>query len=61
VTSTSIEEATPSDIDSEDEYSDEGAWAHEHTRMVWDDDDQDWALCDEDCGWCGHCADGIDY
>ena len=17
--------------------------------------DQDWALCDKDCGWCGHC------
>jgi hypothetical protein len=26
-----------------------------------DDDDQDWALCDKDCGWCGHCADGVDY
>ena len=21
--------------------------------------DQDWALCDKDCGWCGHCADGV--
>lgn len=20
---------------------------------------QDWALCDKDCGWCGHCGDGI--
>lgn len=22
-------------------------------------DDQNWALCDKDCGWCGHCGDGI--
>lgn len=21
--------------------------------------DQNWALCDKDCGWCGHCGDGI--
>ncbi|CZT43994.1 uncharacterized protein RSE6_04112 [Rhynchosporium secalis] len=21
----------------------------------------DWGLCDKDCGWCGHCADGVDY
>lgn len=24
-------------------------------------EDQDWALCDKDCGWCGHCADGASY
>ncbi|SCV58489.1 uncharacterized protein FFB14_15679 [Fusarium fujikuroi] len=23
-------------------------------------DDEDWSLCDKDCGWCGHCADGVD-
>jgi hypothetical protein len=23
--------------------------------------DEDWALCDKDCGWCGHCADGYMY
>jgi hypothetical protein len=23
-------------------------------------DDEDWGLCDKDCGWCGHCADGVD-
>ncbi|KAF2684248.1 hypothetical protein K458DRAFT_418523 [Lentithecium fluviatile CBS 122367] len=23
-------------------------------------DDQDWSVCDKDCGWCGHCADGLD-
>ena len=22
-------------------------------------EDQNWALCDGDCGWCGHCGDGI--
>ncbi|KAF8850613.1 hypothetical protein BDZ45DRAFT_679673 [Acephala macrosclerotiorum] len=21
--------------------------------------DQNWGLCDKDCGWCGHCGDGI--
>ncbi|KAH8746549.1 hypothetical protein F5883DRAFT_254706 [Diaporthe sp. PMI_573] len=21
--------------------------------------DEDWSLCDKDCGWCGHCADGV--
>ncbi|KAH7071897.1 hypothetical protein BKA63DRAFT_516579 [Paraphoma chrysanthemicola] len=25
------------------------------------DDDQDWVLCDKDCGWCGHCGDGVDF
>jgi len=24
-------------------------------------EDQDWALCDKDCGWCGHCGDGASY
>jgi hypothetical protein len=24
-------------------------------------EDQDWALCDKDCGWCGHCAEGASY
>lgn len=24
-------------------------------------EDQDWALCDKDCGWCGHCAEGALY
>lgn len=61
MTFTATEEETASDTDSDDEYSDEGAWAQEHVRTVWDDDDQDWALCDKDCGWCGHCADGVDY
>ncbi|KAF1951678.1 hypothetical protein CC80DRAFT_495842 [Byssothecium circinans] len=23
-------------------------------------DEQDWILCDGECGWCGHCADGVD-
>ncbi|KAF1846090.1 uncharacterized protein K460DRAFT_377383 [Cucurbitaria berberidis CBS 394.84] len=46
------------DEDSDDNY-DEDAWA-DHSRAGWDDD-QDWGLCDKDCGWCGHCADGVDY
>ena len=25
----------------------------------YDEDDQDWSLCDKDCGWCGHCCDNI--
>lgn len=24
-------------------------------------EDQNWALCDKDCGWCGHCAEGFLY
>jgi hypothetical protein len=23
--------------------------------------DEDWALCDKDCGWCGHCAESYVY
>lgn len=23
--------------------------------------DEDWALCDKDCGWCGHCAESYFY
>jgi hypothetical protein len=23
--------------------------------------DQDWALCDKECGWCGHCSEGVWY
>ncbi|KAK0663230.1 hypothetical protein DIS24_g1369 [Lasiodiplodia hormozganensis] len=23
-------------------------------------DGYDWGLCDKDCGWCGHCMDGVD-
>lgn len=22
-------------------------------------EDEDWTLCDKDCGWCGHCADNM--
>ena len=24
-------------------------------------EDQDWALCDKDCGWCGQCAESASY
>jgi hypothetical protein len=35
---------------------------HEDAYVVYNED-QYWALCDKDCGWCGHCADstGIGY
>jgi hypothetical protein len=30
------------------------------SRYALDDgNEQNWALCDKDCGWCGHCGDGI--
>ncbi|KAF2123216.1 hypothetical protein BDV96DRAFT_481420 [Lophiotrema nucula] len=45
----------------EEEYSDgedsEDLWV-DNSFVGWDDD-QNWALCDKECGWCGHCADGI--
>jgi hypothetical protein len=22
--------------------------------------DEDWSLCDKECGWCGHCAEAYD-
>lgn len=22
-------------------------------------EEQNWGLCDKDCGWCGHCMDGV--
>ena len=25
------------------------------------DQDQNWGLCDKDCGWCGHCAEAHGY
>jgi hypothetical protein len=43
----------------DEDYSDEGAWSS--NPRVAQDDDQDWVLCDKDCGWCGHCADSVDY
>jgi len=30
-------------------------------QMMNIDLDQDWALYDEDCAWCGHCADSVSY
>lgn len=24
-------------------------------------EDEDWALCDKECGWCGHCNEGVWY
>jgi hypothetical protein len=44
--------------------SDEGAWPSSRydcrVRLnVMLDDEPDYMLCDGDCGWCGHCADGM--
>ena len=59
--STPIKEGTRSSSDSWEEYSDdEDVLAEDRPGAVWDED-QNWALCDTDCGWCGHCADGMDY
>jgi hypothetical protein len=33
-----------------------------NTRQLMDMQlDEDWSLCDKDCGWCGHCADTYFY
>lgn len=33
-----------------------------NTRQMMDMlQDQDWALCDKDCGWCGHCGESVMY
>jgi hypothetical protein len=29
-------------------------------RMMDLSEDQNWGLCDKDCGWCGHCTEGVD-
>jgi hypothetical protein len=59
--STSIKEGAPSDTDSWDDYSDdEDVRTEDYARALWGEH-QNWALCDTDCGWCGHCADGVNY
>jgi hypothetical protein len=30
-----------------------------YVDRLYDYDDQNYAICDKDCGWCGHCGDGI--
>jgi hypothetical protein len=55
------------DIDSGSDaayHSDEGAWTSSRydcrVRLnVGLDDEPDYTLCDGDCGWCGHCVDGM--
>ena len=48
------------DGSTDDEYCiEDGTRAYD--AQVWQDGDQDWTLCDKDCGWCGHCADSVDY
>jgi len=29
------------------------------SSTVYDDNEQNYAICDKGCGWCGHCGDGI--
>ncbi|KAH7349232.1 hypothetical protein BKA66DRAFT_431571 [Pyrenochaeta sp. MPI-SDFR-AT-0127] len=56
----SVPDYTDCSSNTDDEYcSDNGAWVN--NSYVGRDDDQDWALCDKACGWCGHCADSVDY
>jgi hypothetical protein len=43
----------------EEHFSDEGAWTY--NSHVGQNDGRGWALCDKDCGWCGHCADNVGY
>ncbi|MCJ1436892.1 hypothetical protein MMC27_006274 [Xylographa pallens] len=33
---------------------------YEDTASYMGDDDQNYGACDKDCGWCGHCMDGLD-
>ena len=33
---------------------------HYGTAFSFDDGDLNYGLCDKDCGWCGHCMDGVD-
>jgi hypothetical protein len=43
-----------------EEYcSDSDAWTK--SSHVEQNEDQDWALCDKDCWWCGYRADRVDY
>ncbi|KAH9879754.1 hypothetical protein J1614_001777 [Plenodomus biglobosus] len=43
----------------DDDYIGGHAYAHSYNDGV--DSDQDWVVCDKDCGWCGHCGDDVDY
>ncbi|EUC27489.1 hypothetical protein COCCADRAFT_31043 [Bipolaris zeicola 26-R-13] len=57
----SIKEGASSGTDNWGEYSDkEDARTEDDFRAAWGED-QNWALCDTDCGGCGHCVDGVDY
>ncbi|CAI6233011.1 unnamed protein product [Periconia digitata] len=53
---TDVEQAS-SESDDASSGSYDGVWMVPGQTIL--DDDQDWALCDTDCGWCGHCADGM--
>ncbi|PSN69827.1 hypothetical protein BS50DRAFT_296941 [Corynespora cassiicola Philippines] len=42
------------DFSCEEDEDDEGYTASKHLHDPFSED-QDWSLCDKDCGWCGHC------
>ncbi|KAF2867880.1 hypothetical protein BDV95DRAFT_610319 [Massariosphaeria phaeospora] len=57
------EKKTSDDDDNADEGGDEDEDTDEYDDALYhnyNDDDQYWAICDKDCGWCGHCADNLD-
>ena len=55
-------ESTHDPLSSESDYEDEDFDGYNYASSgAFYDDDQDWAFCDKDCGWCGHCGDGVDY
>ena len=52
----------PRDFEYETAFSfdDEEDFQHD-TAFSFDDWDLNYGLCDKDCGWCGHCMDGVDF
>jgi hypothetical protein len=49
------------DEDARDDYEHDFNIRDTYTVSKFSDNDQDWVLCDKDCGWCGHCGDAVDY
>lgn len=44
-------------FDGDEDWVDTGS--SPHWGMGGYDEEQDWSICDKDCGWCGYCGDGI--
>ena len=40
-------------------FQESGARRYRQGERSWPVDDEDYSICDKDCGWCGHCGDGI--